>query len=55
MSLSYTKSQPYEEPLFDGENDRMWDYVIERHGRAEFETVYAILKKHGDERFGDRG
>ena len=33
----------------------MWDYVIERHGRKEFEIVYGILKKHGDARFDERG
>ena len=71
VSLSYTKTHALqgldkedykvddpavdENPITEEENDRMWDYVIERHGRKEFELVYSILKKHGDARFDERG
>ena len=33
----------------------MWDYVIERHGRSQFEAVYAVVKRHAEQRFDDRG
>jgi len=33
----------------------MWDYVIERHGREEFDAVYNIVKKYDVDRFSDEG
>ena len=33
----------------------MWDYVIERHGRKEFDAVYKIVKKYDVDRFSDEG
>ena len=31
----------------------MWDYVIEKHGRKEFEAVYDIIKELKDKRFSE--
>ena len=31
----------------------MWDYVIEKHGREEFEAVYDVIKKYKDQRFSE--
>ena len=30
--------------LEDDKEQMMWDYVIEKHGRKEFEAVYAIIQ-----------
>ena len=31
----------------------MWDYVIEKHGRQEFEQVYQVIRKYKGDRFSD--
>ena len=33
----------------------MWEYVIDRHGRKEFDAVYQIVKKYDVDRFSDDG
>lgn len=33
----------------------MWEYVIERHGKKEFDAVYKIVKKYDVDRFSDEG
>lgn len=33
----------------------MWEYVIERHGKKEFDAVYQIVKKYDVDRFSDEG
>lgn len=33
----------------------MWEYVIERHGKKEFDSVYGIVKKFDVDRFSEEG
>ena len=33
----------------------MWEYVIDRHGKKEFDAVYKIVKKYDVDRFSDEG
>jgi len=33
----------------------MWEYVIDRHGKKEFNAVYQIVKKYDVDRFSDEG
>eukprot|EP00355_Strombidium_rassoulzadegani_P001087 CAMPEP_0168610640 /NCGR_PEP_ID=MMETSP0449_2-20121227/1898_1 /TAXON_ID=1082188 /ORGANISM="Strombidium rassoulzadegani, Strain ras09" /LENGTH=115 /DNA_ID=CAMNT_0008650965 /DNA_START=515 /DNA_END=859 /DNA_ORIENTATION=- len=35
--------------------DKMWDYVIEKHGRVEFQAVYNIIDKLREQRFSEEG
>jgi hypothetical protein len=31
----------------------MWDMVINKHGRKEFEACYQVIKKYSDDRFSE--
>jgi hypothetical protein len=31
----------------------MWDYVIDKHGRQEFEAVYRVVLKYKNDRFSE--
>ena len=37
----------------DEKEREMWDYVIEKHGRREFDEVYRVLVKYKNDRFSD--
>ena len=37
----------------DEKEREMWDYVIEKHGRKEFDAVYKVLLKYKNDRFSD--
>jgi hypothetical protein len=57
VEYTYTVSQPLAaaDDAINQDTMKMWDYVIERHGRSQFEAVYAVVKRHADQRFDDRG
>ena len=55
-SLAYSKTgtdiKKINEPNTDREKE-MWDMVIEKHGRKEFEATYAIINRFGSDRFAE--
>ena len=55
-SLNYTSSLPkYQQPEQSNKDDKeaeIWEYIIDKHGRKEFEAVYEIISGFKD-RFSD--
>ena len=53
-SMSYSKTSPLEEKDKGGNyENEMWNMVIEKHGRKEFEATYEIIKKYNHDRFSE--
>jgi hypothetical protein len=47
LSMEQSKMSDYDR------EQMMWEYVIEKHGKKEFEAVYAVISQYRDNRFSE--